>query len=78
MNGETRLLDYLKKHKSITVKEASEKLGNLRLSSTIYYLRHDKGYNIITKMEEALNRYGERTRFGRYILIDTTSKERRK
>lgn len=78
MNGETRLLEYLKKHKSITCKEASEELGNLRLSSTIYYLRHYKGYNIITTMEEALNRYGEKTRFGRYILIGNTSEERNK
>lgn len=69
-NHETRLIDYLKKYKNITVQDASKKLGNFRLSASIKLLRN-KGFNILTTWETAPNRYGETTRFGRYVLIST-------
>lgn len=64
---ETRLLDYLKENKTITQQEAYNKLGNTRLSATVFNLRN-KGYNIITEPTKGKNRYGEKTNFGTYRL----------
>ena len=64
---EMRALNYIRAHGSITQKDASEDLGDMRLAVTISGLR-DKGYNIETLMEDATNRYGEPTRYGRYVL----------
>lgn len=64
---ETRLLEYLKKNKTITQLEATEILGNTRLSATVFNLRH-KGYNIVTEIGKAKNRYGVMTEFGVYRL----------
>lgn len=64
---ETRLLAYLKKNKKITQLEATEMLGNTRLSATVFNLRN-KGYNIVTVPKKAKNRYGVNTNFGEYRL----------
>lgn len=66
---EERLLAYLRNHKKgITSLEAIRELGDTRLSATIYLLRN-RGYAIIGETEESVNRYGDITRFTRYILI---------
>ena len=64
---ETRLLAYLKKYGTITQLEATEKLGNTRLSATVFNLRK-KDYNIITESRKGKNRYGVNTNFGAYRL----------
>ena len=64
---ETRLLDYLKEHKTITQLEATTILGNTRLSATVFNLRN-KGYNIVTDPTKGKNRWGEKTNFGTYRL----------
>lgn len=64
---ETRLLDYLKQNKTITQLEATKKLGNTRLSATVFNLRN-KGYNIITDPTKGKNRFGKKTNFGTYRL----------
>lgn len=66
---ETRLLNYLQKHKSITQLEATVHLGNTRLSATVFNLRK-KGHNIITENTEGKNRFGQKTNFGTYRLED--------
>ena len=66
---ETRLLDYLRENKTITQLEATEILGNTRLSATVFNLRN-KGYNIITEPTKGKNRFGEKTNFGTYRLIE--------
>ncbi len=68
MNNETRVLDYIKRNGSITSLEAFKKLGNTRLSATIFNLRHS-GYNIQDIWKEEVNRYGDKTRFKQYFLI---------
>ena len=64
---ETRLLAYLKENKTITQHQASRKLGNERLSATVFNLRK-KGYNIITEPTKGINRYGQKTNYGTYRL----------
>ena len=64
----TRLLDYLKKFKSITSLDAIKDLGNTRLSATIYELRKD-GYNIISEDLTVKNRWGNNTTIAKYKLI---------
>lgn len=63
------VLEYLKKHKSITSLEAFEKFGATRLSAIIFVFR-EKGMNIITQTIETKNRYGEKTMYAKYILLD--------
>ena len=64
---ETRLLVYLKEHKTITQQEAYIELGNTRLSATVFNLRK-KNYNIVTEPTKGKNRYGEATNYGTYRL----------
>lgn len=64
---ETRLLAYLKQYGGITQQEAYNKLGNTRLSATVFNLRK-KGYNIITEPTNGKNRYGQKTNYGTYRL----------
>ena len=66
---ETRLLEYLKENKTITQLDATQKLGNTRLSATVFNLRN-KGYNIITEPTKGKNRWGENTNFGTYRLVE--------
>ena len=62
----TRLLDYLKKLKTITSLDAIRDLGNTRLSATIFELRKD-GYNIESKDVKVSNRWGGQTTVSQYI-----------
>ena len=64
----TRLLDYLKKFKSITSLDAIRDLGNTRLSATIYTLRRD-GYNIESEDIKVNNRWGGSTTVSKYTLV---------
>lgn len=68
MNKEKRLLEYLTNNNGITSLEAINKLGDTRLSATIFNLRK-AGHNISTVWETNLNRFGEERRFKRYFLI---------
>lgn len=68
---EERMLAYLRKHRrGITSLEAINKLGETRLSATIYLLRQ-RGFQILDTYETSQNRYGENTRFKRYVLSET-------
>lgn len=52
----------------ITSMEAFERYGATRLSAIIFDLRK-QGHNIVTIMEEGVNRYGDKTHYARYHLI---------
>ena len=67
MSHKERTINWLKKNKGITSLDAFKELGNTRLSATIFELRED-GWNIITTYESKPNRFGEETRYARYIL----------
>ena len=68
----TRLLDYLKVHKTITSLQAIRDLGNTRLSATIFNLRKD-GYNINSTDMPVPNRWGTKTMVAQYELIPHTT-----
>lgn len=67
MTHKERVLQYLEDNGSITSWEAIKEFGNTRLSATIYLLRN-MGYNIISKYETTINKYGDTINYARYIL----------
>ena len=62
-----RVLDHLKKHKTITSWEAYSKLGCTRISEYIRQLRCD-GYLIESVPTKSINRYGEISNYATYTL----------
>ena len=62
-----RILGYMRKHEGITSMMAFDLFGITRLAAHIKDLR-DLGYDIETVMLEGENRYGETTRFAKYVL----------
>ena len=68
MKGQkTRIINHLKDKGSITSREAFQFYGITRLAAQIKVLR-DLGYDIATLMIEGENRYGETTRYAKYVL----------
>ena len=67
-NKTQEVLKHLQNNKEITSRQAIEFFGATRLSAIIFKLRK-RGYNIITKREECIDRYGNTCRFGRYIYL---------
>lgn len=65
--SKVRILDHLKKYRTLTSMEAFELYGITRLSARIKELR-EMGYNIVTLMVDDTNRYGEIVRYGKYVL----------
>ena len=68
-----RVLDYMREFGSITSLDAIRDLGNTRLSGTIYCLK-EKGYKIIAKNETGKNRWGDKTTYARYYLVEKGEK----
>jgi len=64
---EKRLLDYLKKNRSINPIMSWQALGIYRLSDVIFKLRN-KGYEIETKRKTVMNKWQEKTSFATYTL----------
>lgn len=68
MKGQkVRVLQHLKSHGSLTSMEAFEKYGITRLAAVIFDLR-ELGNDIRTLDMEGQNRYGEATRYAKYVL----------
>lgn len=67
-NKTNEVLRHLQKHKTITSRQAIELFTATRLSRIIFDLRK-KGYNIITRKEECIDRYGNTCQFARYIYL---------
>lgn len=61
-----RVLEHIKVHGSITPREADNMFGIMRLGARIYDLRC-RGYRIDMEWQTAPNRFGEQTRFARYV-----------
>lgn len=67
MTQNERIHEYLKKHGSITTKDAYEQLGVTRLSARIYELK-EQGVKIEKKAEKSRNRFGETCYYDRFYL----------
>lgn len=61
------IINHLKSGKSITSKEAFELYGVTRLSAIVHDLRN-MGYTIHTLMIEGTTRFGDSTKYAKYIL----------
>lgn len=62
------VMDYLRKHGSITQKEATDKLGVTRLAAIIWKLRHKHGFLILDEPQTVKNRFGASCVIKRYYL----------
>lgn len=69
MTHYNNILMHLKKHGSITSWEAIQTYGCTRLSHYIYLLRND-GYKINSITETGINRFGNKTNYNRYFLVE--------
>ena len=67
-NKTQEVLKHLQNNNEITSRQAIELFGATRLSAIIFKLRK-RGYNIITKREEIIDRYGNTCQFARYIYL---------
>lgn len=63
-----RVLNHLKTKGSITDATARRLYGISRLGAVIFNLRRD-GYNIETQYVAGKNRYGDKTTYGKYVLL---------
>lgn len=64
-----KVLNHLEKYKTITSLEAIELYGATRLSAIIFNLRK-RGYNIITEDLPFVDRFGTKSHYGKYILVE--------
>lgn len=62
-----KIIDYIKKHGSISPLEALSDFGCMQLPTRIFELKK-QGYNIKTTMVKAKNKKGEPIRYARYSL----------
>lgn len=67
MTQKQRVLDFMKRHGSITPVDAFTELGVMRLSAVVFDLKR-AGYPICTEIEQSMNRYDEPVRYARYRL----------
>ena len=75
MSGKTRKVrEHLEARGSITSNEAWEAYGVTRLSAIVFNLRR-KGFDIETLMESGTDRFGNPTRYGRYVLHEREGKD---
>ena len=69
-----RILDYIRRFGAISTLEAYNDLGVTRLASRIHNLK-EQGYNIVSSMGTAKNRYGETVHFSIYRLKEDKEKQ---
>ena len=64
-----KILEYMRKHGSITPREAEDAFGCMRLAARIADLK-DQGYIIERRTKTGKNRYGNTVSFAEYYLIE--------
>lgn len=70
MTQRERVLEYIRKHGSISSMEAFHELGVTRLASRISDLSRKEGYVFRRKYEKKKNRFGQPVHYMRYSLPD--------
>jgi hypothetical protein len=66
---ENKILEYLKKHGSITPKDAYKEFDCMRLAAQIFNLKQ-QGINIQTTIEKSKNNHGRTVCYARYFLCE--------
>ncbi len=64
-----RILQYIREFKSISSWEAYADLGITQLGARIDQLKKE-GYEFKTEWESSTNRYGDKTEYKRYYLVN--------
>ena len=75
MNKTKAVLLHLQENRTITSWEAIKEYGATRLSAIIYNLRHKYNLNITSEEVEFIDRYGNKTSYAKYILLDKVNFE---
>ena len=73
MKMKDRILKYMRDFGSITTKEAFNDLGCSRLSEYIRQLRQE--YLLGERWETGVNRWGEKTEYKRFWVVDKYDKD---
>lgn len=68
-----RIINYIRQFGSISSWEAYKDLGVTQLATRIKELK-EQGYEFRTEWENSTNRFGERTDYKRYYLVDMTAR----
>lgn len=68
-----RIINYIREFGSISSWEAYADLGITQLGARIDQLKKD-GYEFKTEWESSTNRFGKRTDYKRYYLVDMTAR----
>lgn len=68
-----RIINYIREFGSISSWEAYSDLGITQLGARIDQLKKE-GYEFRTEWESSTNRFGERTDYKRYYLVDMTAR----
>ena len=69
MTQNETVLRHLREHGSLTTLEAMQQYGIMRLSARIHDLR-DQGIRIACVMTQSRNRWGEKTTYAKYIIME--------
>ena len=67
-NQQRRIVKYCKEFDGITSWEAMRNLGVMRLEARIFELK-SMGFEIADRWIDDINRYGEKVRYKRYIIL---------
>ena len=68
-----RIINYIREFGSISSWEAYSDLGITQLGARIDQLKKE-GYEFKTEWESSTNRFGEKTEYKRYFLVDMTAR----
>lgn len=68
-----RIINYIREFGSISSWEAYSDLGITQLGARIDQLKKE-GYEFKTEWESSTNKFGERTDYKRYYLVDMTAR----
>lgn len=73
-NQEQRIAQFCKEFGSITAWQAMKELGIMRLASRIHEMRSK--YNITDMWVDDINRYGDKIRYKRYVILGELNVEK--
>lgn len=71
---EQRIAQFCKEFGSITAWQAMKELGIMRLASRIHEMR--ERYSIIDEWVDDVNRYGDKIRYKRYVILGELNVEK--
>lgn len=74
-NQHNRILKYCKEFGGITAWEAAKELGIMQLGTRIFELK-EMGFKIVDVWIDDINRYGDKIRYKRYVILGELNVEK--